>query len=419
MTTMRVVITTVGSRGDVQPYVALGCGLARRGHEVTLATHAPFEGLARAHGLGFFPLSVDPQALISSEQGLNFLDSAANPVLFIQRYMQVGQPMVEDMCHELRAAVAPAEAVVFSPLSLPAADFAEANGRPAVLASPVPLAPTGAFPFMVMPGGWDFGPIGNRLTHDAAILAFSLAMAGTQNRWRAKVGLAPLPAGPLAWRPGKRYLMQGISPHVLPRAPEWGADVAHTGYWFLDEPDGWQPPADLAAFLAAGEAPVYVGFGSMADREPRKLAATVFDALALAGRRGVVLSGWAGLGRADVPDHVHMVEDVPHSWLFPRMAAVVHHGGAGTTAAGLRAGVPSVVTPVFGDQPFWGHRVHALGVGPPPLPRPRLKTWELAGAIRLAVSDPGMRERAARLGEALRKEDGVAAACACFERWTT
>ncbi|MDB5099311.1 MAG: hypothetical protein JWM80_3732 [Cyanobacteria bacterium RYN_339] len=414
---MRVVITTVGSRGDVQPYVALGAGLARRGHEVTLATHAGFEGLARAHGLGFFGLKADPQELLKTEAGLGFIESAANPILFIQRYREVLQPLVEEVSQELLAAVAPAEAVIYSPLSLPAYDFARANGVPAVLASPVPLTPTGDFPFMVMPGGVDFGPWLNYLTHHAAILGVSLATSSASTRWRQLVGLSPQAGGPLSGRTEAWAVMHGISRQVVPRPNDWGPDSVMTGYWFLDEPEGWTPPPELEAFLDTGLPPVYVGFGSMPGRDPQALAAIVFDALALAGRRGVVLSGWGGLGRGDVPDHIHMIHDVPHAWLFPRMAAVVHHGGAGTTAAGLRAGVPSILTPVFGDQEFWGARVRALGVGPTPLPRARLNTWELAGAIQRAVSDPEMARRARVLGAAIRAEDGVAEACEFFEHY--
>ncbi|MDO8963746.1 MAG: glycosyltransferase, partial [Coriobacteriia bacterium] len=211
--------------------------------------------------------------------------------------------------------------------------------------------------------------------------------------------------------------LYGYSPSVVPVPADWSRDCHVTGYWFLDAPEGWDPPVDLAEFLAAGPAPVYVGFGSMGSKDSERTADMVLGALARSGQRGVLSSGWGGLAASDLPADVFMVGSVPHAWLFPQMAAVVHHGGAGTTAAGLRAGVPSVVTPVMGDQGFWGQTVHRLGVGPKPIARRRLTADKLGDAIRVAASDTGMRERAAALGERIRAEDGVGAAVEVLSAW--
>ncbi len=185
-----------------------------------------------------------------------------------------------------------------------------------------------------------------------------------------------------------------------------------TGYWFLDAAADWTPPAALMKFLNSGKPPVYIGFGSMGSRKPAATAALVLAALDRSGQRGILLSGWGGLSQANLPDTVLMVESIPHSWLFPRMAAVVHHGGAGTTAAGLRAGVPSIVIPFFGDQLFWGQRVAKLGVGTAPIPRKQLTVELLAQAIDRAVTDPVMIRQAANLGAKIQAEDGIAHAVA-------
>jgi UDP:flavonoid glycosyltransferase YjiC (YdhE family) len=190
-----------------------------------------------------------------------------------------------------------------------------------------------------------------------------------------------------------------------------------TGYWFLEPRDEWTPPPALEAFLEAGSPPVYVGFGSMSSRDPEETADLVMEALARTGQRAVLLSGWSGLQKTDVPDSMFMLEPVPFAWLFPRVAAVVHHGGAGTTAAGLRAGVPSVVIPFFGDQFFWGACVTRLGAGPEPVPRKKLTAERLANAIQQAVSDPTVAERAADVGAKIRAEDGVAGAVAVVEEF--
>jgi UDP:flavonoid glycosyltransferase YjiC (YdhE family) len=211
-------------------------------------------------------------------------------------------------------------------------------------------------------------------------------------------------------------IIYGYSPQVIPTPADWPNYVQVTGYWFLEPPAGWEPSPDLVNFLQAGPPPVYVGFGSMLSRKPEETANLVLQALARTGQRGVLSSGWGGLKKEDLPETVFMLGSIPHSWLFPKMAALVHHGGAGTTGAGLAAGIPSIVTPFFGDQPFWGQRVHALGVGPRPIPRKRLNVENLTGAIRQAVSDLAMRKNAASLGERIRAENGIARAVAIIEQ---
>ena len=179
----------------------------------------------------------------------------------------------------------------------------------------------------------------------------------------------------------KSLTLYGYSPSVVPKPADWDATQHVTGYWSLEPHAQWSPPEDLMRFLETGPAPVYIGFGSMGSRDPKASARLVLEALERSGQRGVLYSGWGGLSHDDLPPSVFMVGSTPHSWLFPRMAAVVHHGGAGTTAAGLSAGVPSVVTPVMGDQPWWGRRVHDLGVGPRPVNRRHLTPEHLANAI--------------------------------------
>jgi sterol 3beta-glucosyltransferase len=224
-----------------------------------------------------------------------------------------------------------------------------------------------------------------------------------------------LPAAPF-WGPYDADCVRGMpvlygySPSVIPRPSDWDDDTHVTGYWFLDSEDKWNPPTALLDFLESGPAPVYIGFGSMSNRNPEETAGLVVNALKQIDQRAILLSGWSGLHKNDLPESIFMIDSIPHSWLFPRVAAVVHHGGAGTTAAGLRAGVPSVVVPFFGDQPFWGARVAELGVGPKPAPRKSLTAERLAQAIQTAVTDVAIRENAANLGSKIQAEDGVARA---------
>ena len=213
-------------------------------------------------------------------------------------------------------------------------------------------------------------------------------------------------------------LLYGFSETVVPRSPDWPDWVHVTGYWFLDRSPGWQPPLALQRFVEAGPPPVFVGFGSMTDRDPAATLALTAEALAAVGQRGVLAAdATGGVRPGSVPDHVFpLATGVPHDWLFPRMAAVVHHGGAGTTASGLRAGRPSVLVPHFADQPFWARRVTDLGAGPRPIPRRRLSARRVAEAIHQATADPRMRERGEILGQRIRAEHGVARAADAFAR---
>jgi sterol 3beta-glucosyltransferase len=188
-----------------------------------------------------------------------------------------------------------------------------------------------------------------------------------------------------------------------------------TGYWFLGQSGDWQPPAHLLRFLEAGAPPVYVGFGSMSGTSGQERARIVVEALAKAGQRGVLVSGWGGLQADELPEDILMLDNVPHDWLFPHTAAVVHHGGAGTTAAGLRAGKPTVICPFIADQPFWGSVVHELGVGPEPIHQRGLSVENLASAITTTVTNAEMQRCAAVVGDKIRAEDGITTAIEVIE----
>ena len=200
-----------------------------------------------------------------------------------------------------------------------------------------------------------------------------------------------------------------VSKYVLPRPTDWGEQFQVTGYLFDDDPE-WTPPQDLTDFLAAGDAPVYIGFGSMPDSKPQATTRLMMDAVQQSGKRAIILKGWAGFGADDVSENIHILKYAPHSWLFPQMAAVIHHGGAGTTASGFRAGVPTTIVPHNGDQPYWGRRVKELGVGSDAIPRKKLSVENLCHAIQTITSSREIGDNARILSEKIQQEDGLAEA---------
>ena len=415
---MRIAIIASGSRGDVEPYVALGKGLHAAGHVVRLVTHQDFESLVTSHGVEFWPVEGSVQDVAESMAALiengNFLAILAQMGKEAQRGGLALAGVGLAACQGMDLVLAGIGGV-FSGIAL-----AEKLGLPLLQAYYIPFTPTRAYPAFVIPKPPSFlGTLPNRASYQVARQMMWQAFRSADQAARREVlGLSAAPFfGPFnsACVRGQPILY-GYSPSVIPPPADWGADIHVTGYWFLDPAENWTPSPALADFLAAGPPPVYVGFGSMSSRNPEAMAHLILDALARTGQRGIIHAGWGGLQRTDLPDSVQMVDGIPFSWLFPRVAAVVHHGGAGTTSAGLRAGVPSVVVPFFGDQPFWGQRVADLGVGPVLIPRKKLTADRLVQAIQVAVTDPAMLQRAADLGAKIRAEDGVARAVAVVER---
>jgi sterol 3beta-glucosyltransferase len=405
---MQILILTLGSRGDVQPYVALGLGLQAAGHTVTLATLAAFAPMVQARGLTFYPIRGEFLELLQSAEGKAILAGKGNPIALLRQV----QPMLRQILDDGMAAAMTTQpdVIIAHPKAMAGYSMAEKLAIPLIVAFPLPLySTTGAFPSPILPVA-NLGPTLNRLSHRVMIAMTSMSVRGLINRWRKTQLQLPAIRNELHLHGQPVLRLYGYSPHVVPTPNDWDQYSVATGYWFLDRPRDWQPPAALQAFLEAGPAPVYVGFGSMPAQNADQTTATVVAALEQAGQRGVLASGWGGLRATRLPPTVYLLDEAPHDWLFPQMAAVVHHGGAGTTAAGLRAGVPTVICPFFGDQPFWGQRVAALGAGPAPIPQRKLSVAALSAAIRTAATDSTMQQRAATLGTAIRAEDGIARA---------
>jgi len=402
---MRIAIQTLGTRGDVQPYVALALGLIGQGHEVQVAAPVQFDAMVRERDIPFAPLPGEFLELINAPEGKAAIAGGQGFSAGLKLLKHV-RPLMRRLLDEEWAATKAfsPDVIVYHPKSISAPHIAEALSRPSVLASPLPaFTPTSAFPSPMLPFA-SLGPL-NRASHALVINGANLLFSKLIREWRlTSLGLTGRRTG----ANGPSGTLYAYSPHVVPVPSDWGRDVLVSGYWFLDSED-WRVPDHLAAFLDAGEPPIYVGFGSMPGLDPQRTTAIVIEALAKTGKRGLLAIGGGALAVESAPDNIHIIAGAPHDKLLSHVGATVHHGGAGTTAASLRAGVPTAICPFFGDQPFWGRCVADLGVGPQPLDRKTLSADSLATAI-MAMDNVQMRRRATAIGAAIRQEDGVAAA---------
>ena len=413
---MNISILTYGSRGDVQPFLALACGLQARGHVVKLAAPHKFEEFITSHGIAFVPLAGDPEEIsrLINNAGVNPL----RVVMSMWNYIFSIAPQVSRTAFP---ACEGADLIIHSFLfTVGAHSWAREHGVPDVSVQTFPMfAPTYDFPNVSMP---NISPgVFSYFSHWLATQIFWCGGNGGYGPARRANPDIPFPKK-LYWPFDNRPLhlrtplLLAYSPGILRRSSDWSDHVHVTGYYFLTE-ETYQPPDELSAFLDEGDAPVCVSFGSMVNRKAESIDQIVREALKKTNNRGVILSGWGGVKRQSSKDLLYL-ESAPHDWLLPRCKMIVHHGGAGTTSAGLRAGVPNVVVPFTADQPFWGNRVNAIGVGPKPILVKNLSVENLTQAIAEAESST-TRKRAQFIGQSIRSEKGIDNAIMLIESYVS
>jgi sterol 3beta-glucosyltransferase len=418
---MKITINTFGTRGDIQPYIALSLGLQQSGHSVRIFTHQIFAAFIKKYGLDFYPLNLDPRKVLINQA----LAELGNNTVRISRWMEKNfKPVLREIFKATLVANQDSELMVNSALSLAGWHVAEKLNIPSLAAFLWPMTPSRHLMGAIgkMPPAWlPFTGVVNYYTTKLFNQLFYNLMLPSVNHCRKEIlNLSPLKARQywmLDTPQSNTSIIYGYSPAVVPKPPDWSNNQQITGYWFLNSQDGYQPENPLLDFLSEGPPPVYIGFGSLVDHEPEEITRLVIDALRECNHRGIILAGWGALGLGQLPDSILHIQDVPHDWLFPRMAALVHHGGAGTTAAGLRAGVPGVIIPSFGDQFFWGSQLQKLGIGVKPIPRKKLTLNKLVSAIQQVVNDDGIKKNAGQLGQKICSEEGVFMAVTMIERF--
>jgi sterol 3beta-glucosyltransferase len=404
---MLITILTAGSRGDTQPYLALGVALKNAGHTVRVATFGNYETFVRGVGLEFYRIKGDISMVVSNETDAKKAD---NPLKVFLSFNKL-KSYIFDLQNDFFDACTGSDVIVYHPGATIGYFAAQYLRIPSVLALPFPMTPTSEYPALIFYDTVRLGKGFNWVTHKIfEQIMWSASGAPVRQFLKKKFGKIPADFGSPYPKQTGRYspTVVSCSNYVFPKPADWPEHVFNTGYWFLDEEADWNPPGELLDFLDRGTPPVYVGFGSIGNPAlADQTTELVIDALKRSGQRGILATGWSGLSTINnIPEEVFILESAPHSWLFPRMAAVVHHGGAGTTAAGLKAGVPSVIIPHSTDQFAWGRRVYELGVGSKPIRRKSLTPEKLSDAIKFVLAKE-IKEAAKDLGIKIQSEKGA------------
>ncbi|KAL9429512.1 hypothetical protein AB3S75_031340 [Citrus x aurantiifolia] len=414
---LHIVMLIVGTRGDVQPFVAIGKRLQEDGHRVRLATHANFKDFVLGAGLEFFPLGGDPKILAGyMVKNKGFLPSGPSEIPIqrnqLKEIIYSLLPACKDPDPDTMVPFKP-DAIIANPPAYGHTHVAESLKVPLHIIFTMPWTPTSEFPH---PLSRVKQPVAYRLSYQIVDALIWLGIRDMINDFRKK----RLNLRRVTYLSGSYSSPLDVpyayiwSPHLVPKPKDWGPKIDVVGFCFLDLASTYEPPDSLVKWLEDGEKPIYFGFGSLPVEEPEKMTEIIVKALEITGHRGIINKGWGGLGNlAESKDFVYLLDNCPHDWLFSRCLAVVHHGGAGTTAAGLKAACPTTIVPFFGDQPFWGERVHARGLGPAPIPVEEFSLDKLVDAIRFML-DPKVKEHAVELAKAMENEDGVTGAVKAF-----
>jgi sterol 3beta-glucosyltransferase len=412
----RISIFTLGSRGDTQPFCVLGRALQQAGYDVTLCAPEPYRPFIESFGLKLRPIGTALAGLKDSEVMNALVRGGANRFLRLPAFFREARGGLADFLSECWQATKDSDLVVFIPTTFFVADFARMRGITSVRVALQPVFPTAKHATALF-GSTDRGALINRLSYEIPRIAAPILWTGSHGFKAAtgqKLRLGPLP-NPMTFGASQSLNLMAYSSALSPHPGDWPYKAKITGAWFYDAEPHLTLAPEIEDFLAAGPA-IYIGFGSMKWHSEQS-AKAVFDAISEWGGRALITSGWGGLiSPQNPPANIMFTGPVHHSLLFPRVTAVVHHGGAGTTAEGLRHGRPTLILPQFMDQYDWARRVEELGAGPPLLPMKKVTAAELAARLNDLVENERYRAGAARIGADMAHEPGVAAAVAEIQK---
>lgn len=400
-----ITIICAGSRGDFQPYVALAQRLKILGEEVRISGFSQFENFVRGYGIDYVPIEVDYDELGVDPKMLKQAGSADNPlkmILTFNKMKKYGAQIAKQTYDSLEGS----ELIVYHPGCVIGYFAAQEMNIPSVLATPFSMNKTEEYLSVVTYGKARPTKINKKISYKMIQGMLWLASSNTvKQHWKERFGRVPKNFKSPYEKISKDHIaMVSCSNFVFPRPKDWDKNIYQSGYWFVEENKEYKPSKELEAFINNGEKPVYIGFGSVFDSDEKdKIVRIIIDALKKCGKRGII----SGMGKVDnLPDNIISIDGIPHTWLFEKVSVVCHHGGAGTTAAGFRAGVPSVIIPFSNDQFAWAHRAFDLGVGAKPIYKKDLTADKLAEGINYALNKDII-ERAEMLSKNIALEDGA------------
>lgn len=405
---MRIALLTSGSRGDVQPYIGLAVGLKKAGYDVFIAAPKNFSDFVAAYGVEFYPLSIDWKEFVQSDDAKAVIEQGN--VLKSLRLKRRYDELATQMNLEAEKACRGAGVILFAN-SFPIGYAVSLKLHiPCMEVALSPITPTKQFSCVISRKQNNEERVSNFIKARMIFYIWWQIFRKSENRARGKWGLDRI--GIFDFNDlQKKYRVPLICPFsqvLVPKPSDWPGNIYEPGYWFLEDSSDWQPSPELQKFLDAGEKPVYIGFGSMPSSNPERDMEIIGGALKLSGQRGVVLSGWRNLDTVQkLPENMFITQGGPYNKLLPHMSAIVHHGGAGTTSMAFHAGIPSIIVPHVIDQFFWGERVYREGAGPEPIYIKELTAEKLAKAIRAAVENKAVREKAKQMGDKIRSEDAI------------
>lgn len=408
---MRILLIGYGSRGDVQPLVVLGVGLKQAGYDVAIGAGVNFRDMVIDAGLGFEPFQTDIEALMNSEIGKAWANkSSGNSLAEARNTKRMADSHVNGMGEALYEMAKQYDVLVSGLMVFMVVErVAQKLGKKHITINFAPFTPTREAHATLVPIAPRRNSFLNRWAGYMGQYFIYWTTEAASNRYIKSIGGETMTFKKFLHAYNREIpVIHAISPSVMPKPADWDDKKYVTGYWLPDRVDGWTPAPELAQFLASGERPIYIGFGSMPNTDPQGLIDRIVEAFTKTGKRAIISSGWAGLDADSLPDNIFLLKgSIPHNWLFSQTAGVIHHGGAGTTAEGLRAGVPQAIVSHFADQPYWGDRVHDLGVGVKYVRHHKLTAEWLIDAITRMTSDREMQDKAKRLSAIIGQEDGV------------
>ena len=403
---MKIIIPTIGSRGDVQPFIALAQGLMQAGHNPILASHPVMKTLVGSHGIAFQPMGPD---IDLAERVAVIRHQARNAVIGLIQGMRFGFEMLEQSHDDILALCRDADLVVVPTAVAAGKNEAEILGLPYLSVTLMPWA---------IPWDDPERPLFKQGLYKAIDGLVHLITTRPLNRIRKRQGLPPVGKEGFT---STRLNLVPVSPTVYEPNPLWEPRHRVVGYWFAEEPVEWKPSEDLLAFLENGNPPVVISLGAMSlgDSDAAETANLFVDAIQQAEVRAIIQGWQVGITQWDLPPSIYATGSLPHNWLLPQCKGIVHHGGYGTTAAGLHAGIPALVIPHIADQFYWGQRVFELGVGPQPIRRANLELQGLIESLNELVRNGDLNLTASNLGEQIRSESGVKNAVRLIEETFT